>query len=198
MTPKSRKQASKKSAPDSKSRTASSKRAISIKSVRDTAMLEREVLAPNTSAFKRLAMERTLRSVKPTARSLRFIGDPRNDENLIVSQFHHAMLKCHIQVVDLLVTAAFVGDIFAEAKKIVRQHSVVRGARFSPAGVWCGVRERCDLFGPCTRREQLQHASGICHGGVSLRPQHDPQRLHFELVVARAFSRPRSSTRPSP
>jgi hypothetical protein len=50
------------------------------------------------------------------------IGDPRNDENLIVSQFHHAMLKFHNQVVDLLVTAAFPGDIFAEAKKIVTHH----------------------------------------------------------------------------
>ena len=50
------------------------------------------------------------------------IGDPRNDENLIVSQLHHAMLKFHNQVVELLVTAAFPGDIFAEAKKIVTQH----------------------------------------------------------------------------
>ena len=32
------------------------------------------------------------------------------------------MLKFHNQVVDLLVTAAFSGDIFAEAKKIVTQH----------------------------------------------------------------------------
>ena len=45
------------------------------------------------------------------------IGDPRNDENLIVSQLHHAMLRFHNQVVDLLVTAFFSGDIFAEAKK---------------------------------------------------------------------------------
>jgi hypothetical protein len=50
------------------------------------------------------------------------IGDPRNDENLIVSQFHHAMLAFHNRVVDLLITAAFPGDIFAEAKKIVTQH----------------------------------------------------------------------------
>jgi len=50
------------------------------------------------------------------------IGDPRNDENLIVSQFHHAMLKFHNRVVDLLITAAFPGDIFSEAKKIVTQH----------------------------------------------------------------------------
>jgi hypothetical protein len=50
------------------------------------------------------------------------IGDPRNDENVIVSQFHHAMLKFHNQVVELLVTAAFPGDIFTEARKIVTQH----------------------------------------------------------------------------
>ena len=50
------------------------------------------------------------------------IGDPRNDENLIVSQLHHAMLRFHNRVVDLLVTAFFPNDIFAEAKKIVTQH----------------------------------------------------------------------------
>ena len=50
------------------------------------------------------------------------IGDPRNDENLIVSQLHHAMLKFHNRVVELLVTAAFTGDIFSEAKRIVTQH----------------------------------------------------------------------------
>lgn len=50
------------------------------------------------------------------------IGDPRNDENVIVSQFHHAMLKFHNRVVDLLVLAAFPGDIFAEAKRIVTHH----------------------------------------------------------------------------
>ncbi|HYC94713.1 MAG TPA: heme peroxidase family protein [Sphingomicrobium sp.] len=50
------------------------------------------------------------------------IGDPRNDENLIVSQFHHAMLKFHNQVVDGLVAAGFSGDIFLEAKRIVTHH----------------------------------------------------------------------------
>ena len=50
------------------------------------------------------------------------IGDPRNDENLIVSQFHHAMLKFHNQVVDGLVASGFTGDIFLEAKKIVTHH----------------------------------------------------------------------------
>lgn len=50
------------------------------------------------------------------------IGDPRNDENLIVSQLHHAMLKFHNKVVDFLLLASFTGDIFVEAKKIVIHH----------------------------------------------------------------------------
>jgi hypothetical protein len=50
------------------------------------------------------------------------IGDPRNDENLIVVQFHHAMLRFHNAVVDLLLAAEFSGDIFAEAKRIVTHH----------------------------------------------------------------------------
>jgi hypothetical protein len=50
------------------------------------------------------------------------IGDPRNDENLIVVQFHHAMLRFHNAVVDLLLAASFSGDIFAEAKRIVTHH----------------------------------------------------------------------------
>ena len=50
------------------------------------------------------------------------IGDPRNDENLIVVQFHHAMLRFHNAVVDLLLAAGFTGDIFAEAKRMVTHH----------------------------------------------------------------------------
>ena len=50
------------------------------------------------------------------------IGDPRNDENLIVSQFQHAMLRFHNAVVDMLVAAGFSGDVFAEAKRIVTHH----------------------------------------------------------------------------
>jgi hypothetical protein len=50
------------------------------------------------------------------------IGDPRNDENLIVVQFHHAMLRLHNAVVDLLLAASFAGDIFAEAKRITTHH----------------------------------------------------------------------------
>ena len=50
------------------------------------------------------------------------IGDPRNDENLIVSQFHHAMLKFHNQIVDGLVAQGFGGDVFLEAKRTVTHH----------------------------------------------------------------------------
>jgi hypothetical protein len=50
------------------------------------------------------------------------IGDPRNDENLIVVQFHHAMIRFHNAVIDLLLAASFAGDIFAEAKRIVTHH----------------------------------------------------------------------------
>jgi hypothetical protein len=50
------------------------------------------------------------------------IGDPRNDENVIISQLHHAMLRFHNRVVDLLAGSGFAGDIFAEAKTIVTHH----------------------------------------------------------------------------
>jgi hypothetical protein len=50
------------------------------------------------------------------------IGDPRNDENLLVVQFHHAMLAFHNAVVDLLLAASFAGDNFGEPKRIVTHH----------------------------------------------------------------------------
>jgi hypothetical protein len=56
------------------------------------------------------------------------IGDPRNDENLIVSQFHHTMLKFHNEVVERISDAVELGvvdpniDVFVEAKKIVTHH----------------------------------------------------------------------------
>jgi hypothetical protein len=50
------------------------------------------------------------------------IGDPRNDENLIIVQFQHAMLRFHNAVVDMLIAINFANDIFAEAKRIVTHH----------------------------------------------------------------------------
>lgn len=50
------------------------------------------------------------------------IGDPRNDENLFVSQFQMAMLRFHNKVVDIVTASGFTGDIFVEAKRIVIHH----------------------------------------------------------------------------
>ena len=50
------------------------------------------------------------------------IGDPRNDENLIVVQLHQAMLRFHNAVVDRLLGSGFPGDIFIEAKRLVTHH----------------------------------------------------------------------------
>jgi hypothetical protein len=52
------------------------------------------------------------------------IGDPRNDENLIVAQLHLAFLKFHNKVVDRLeaTTKLKKGKLFDEARKIVVQH----------------------------------------------------------------------------
>ena len=54
------------------------------------------------------------------------LGDPRNDENLIVSQFHLALLRFHNRVVaDVkaeLGGGYTAGEIFAEAQRVVRWH----------------------------------------------------------------------------
>ena len=50
------------------------------------------------------------------------IGDPRNDENLVVVQLHHAMLRFHNAVVDAVVASGFTGDVFVEAKRVVTHH----------------------------------------------------------------------------
>ncbi|MBX9917271.1 MAG: peroxidase [Nitrosomonas sp.] len=53
------------------------------------------------------------------------LGDPRNDENLIVSQLHLAMLRFHNAAVDY-VKAEFgltdPGEVFTEAQRLVRWH----------------------------------------------------------------------------
>jgi hypothetical protein len=48
------------------------------------------------------------------------IGDPRNDENLIVSQLHLAFIKFHNAVVSQIGSAAI--DPFQEAQRLVRWH----------------------------------------------------------------------------
>jgi hypothetical protein len=60
------------------------------------------------------------------SQSVSLIGDPRNDENLIVSQLHLAMLRFHNAVVaDVradLDAGANADEVFAEAQRIVKWH----------------------------------------------------------------------------
>ncbi len=51
------------------------------------------------------------------------IGDPRNDENLIVSQLQLAFLKFHNAVVDRIASPSLRGaELFCEAQRLVRWH----------------------------------------------------------------------------
>ncbi|MFC8680956.1 heme peroxidase family protein [Microbacterium ureisolvens] len=62
------------------------------------------------------------RDVPRTTALTAIIGDPRNNENLIVSQLHFAMLKFHNAIVDTLVADGFGGDVFVEAKRQATLH----------------------------------------------------------------------------
>ncbi len=50
------------------------------------------------------------------------IGDPRNDENRIISQIHLAMIRFHNRVVDELSTKYHGAELFEEAKKLTTWH----------------------------------------------------------------------------
>jgi Animal haem peroxidase len=61
------------------------------------------------------------------ANNTAIIGDSRNDENIIISQIHLAVLRFHNAVVDYLRTKQGIGDLSAEqifmmAKRLVRWH----------------------------------------------------------------------------
>lgn len=63
--------------------------------------------------------------VPRNAQKVALIGDPRNDENLIVSQLQLAFLKFHNEVCDYVKTKIKLtapDQIFAEAQRIVRWH----------------------------------------------------------------------------
>jgi hypothetical protein len=65
------------------------------------------------------------RDVPRNSQSIALIGDPRNDENLIVSQLHLAFLMFHNAVVEHVKATlglTLPGEIFAEAQRIVRWH----------------------------------------------------------------------------
>lgn len=59
------------------------------------------------------------------SQNIALIGDPRNDENLMVSQLHLAFLRFHNAVIDYVGTELGLsdpGEVFAEAQRIVRWH----------------------------------------------------------------------------
>lgn len=59
------------------------------------------------------------------SQSTALISDPRNDENLIVSQLHMSMLKFHNAVVDYVKNELGLmnpGEVFTEAQRLVRWH----------------------------------------------------------------------------
>ncbi len=60
-------------------------------------------------------LPREKRNADPLRDRAAQIGDPRNDENLIVAQLHLAFLKAHNRLVDQ-------GRTFEEARRLVRQH----------------------------------------------------------------------------
>jgi hypothetical protein len=62
--------------------------------------------------------------VPRNSQSIALIGDPRNDENLIVSQLHLGLLRFHNGVVDYLIGLGGIPneEIFVEAQRIVQWH----------------------------------------------------------------------------
>ena len=120
------------------------------------------------------------------------IGDPRNDENLIVAQTHLAFLKFHNKVVERLQgsgTAA--GQLFEEARKTVIQHyqSIVLHdfvprltSHHVAADVMKQGRKVYAPKGPEPRNSSL-HARRVLGSRLSNGPQHDPQRVSVEPGV---------------
>jgi Animal haem peroxidase len=70
---------------------------------------------------------KTRLDVPRNSQNTALIGDPRNDENLIVSQFHRALLGFHNKVIDdvkaELGPGHTDGEIFKEAQRVVRWHT---------------------------------------------------------------------------
>jgi hypothetical protein len=50
------------------------------------------------------------------------VGDPRNDENIIVSQLQSLFLRFHNRVVDVVPAGTGSSDVFAQAQRLVRWH----------------------------------------------------------------------------
>jgi len=57
-----------------------------------------------------------------TSHGIAIIGDPRNDENRIISQMQLAMLRFHNKVVDQLKAKYSGGELYEEARRVVTWH----------------------------------------------------------------------------
>jgi hypothetical protein len=64
------------------------------------------------------------KDVPRNSQQVALVGDPRNDENLIVSQLHLAFLKFHNAVVDMVRSDGVTtrDQVFQEAQRLVRWH----------------------------------------------------------------------------
>jgi heme peroxidase len=87
-----------------------------------TTLLTEEIPGSNTvSVGNKLRFD-----VPRNSQSTALVGDPRNDENLVVSQLHLALLRFHNKVVvDVkadLGPGYTDGEIFSEAQRVVRWH----------------------------------------------------------------------------
>src|SRR5215210_4810100 len=71
--------------------------------------------------IKLLIDEEAPKDVPRNSQNIAITGDPRNDENLIVSQLHLAFLKFHNAVIDTL-PGGDPSKVFDEAQKLVRWH----------------------------------------------------------------------------
>jgi hypothetical protein len=111
------------------------------------------------------------------------LGDPRNDENLVISQFHVALLRFHNRVIDDLecepANGLTPGERFAEAQRIVRWHYQ-----------WLIVHE----FLPGTVG-QAAVEDVLCYGRKHYFWRHDPY-IPVEFSVA-AYRFGHSQVRPS-
>jgi hypothetical protein len=74
--------------------------------------------------IKLLIDEEAPKDVPRNIQNIAIIGDPRNDENLIVSQLHLAFLKFHNAVVDEVLAggATNPSEVFDETQRLVRWH----------------------------------------------------------------------------
>lgn len=75
-------------------------------------------------AIKLLLDHDAPRDLPRNSQNVAIIGDPRNDENLIVSQLHLAFIKFHNAAVDWVRSQGVTNpnDIFDEAQRLVRWH----------------------------------------------------------------------------